>query len=197
VERDDSGSVDVVLQESSVDDGVTSVEKETEAVHLIENTTNLLSRGEKVGKVNCHEIMSDSPQVLEQIQEDDLGVLKGDMCKTLGLSWDERLLDVFTEPVEKWHDKVPSVELLEIPRCVVPLVANRIQRVHHVSAPDQLYHVSGVDNPADEGSRGVHGDMWLNGMPLLITDYVASAAWTATKGDFGYDRGRMIGNWER
>ena len=46
-------------------------------------------------------------------------------------------------------------------------VANRVQRIHDGSEPGQWFHVASEDNPADDGSRGVWSDRWVQGPEFL------------------------------
>ena len=46
-------------------------------------------------------------------------------------------------------------------------VANRVQRIHDDSRPEEWFHISGAENPADDGSRGVLTDRWLKGPAFL------------------------------
>ena len=46
-------------------------------------------------------------------------------------------------------------------------VANRVQRIHDDSRPEEWFHISGAENPADDGSRGVLTDRWLQGPAFL------------------------------
>ena len=46
-------------------------------------------------------------------------------------------------------------------------VANRVQRIHDGSEPGQWFHVASEDNPADDGSRGVWSDRWIQGPRFL------------------------------
>ena len=46
-------------------------------------------------------------------------------------------------------------------------VANRVQRIHEGSSPEQWLHVDSAKNPADDGSRGVWSKRWLEGPTFL------------------------------
>ena len=51
-------------------------------------------------------------------------------------------------------------------------VANRVQKIHSASEPKQWGHVRSSDNPADDGSRGVLSERWLNGPEFLYRELV-------------------------
>lgn len=46
-------------------------------------------------------------------------------------------------------------------------VANRVQKIHDGSRPNQWFHVDSTDNPADDGSRAVLSERWLQGPEFL------------------------------
>ena len=46
-------------------------------------------------------------------------------------------------------------------------VANRVQFIHSATDPSQWSHVPSADNPADDGSRAVQSERWLNGPNFL------------------------------
>ena len=53
-------------------------------------------------------------------------------------------------------------------------VANRVQRIHDGSRPGDWFHVNSSDNPADDGSRGVWSQRWLQGPEFLYNpEFVA------------------------
>ncbi|XP_033120536.1 uncharacterized protein LOC117119763 [Anneissia japonica] len=57
-------------------------------------------------------------------------------------------------------------------------VANRVSRIHSVSAPHQWRHVGTNQNPADDGSRGTSNlERWLSGPVFLLKD---SSEWPKT-----------------
>ena len=46
-------------------------------------------------------------------------------------------------------------------------VANRVQKIHDGSCINQWFHVDSAENPADDGSRAVWSDRWLQGPDFL------------------------------
>lgn len=46
-------------------------------------------------------------------------------------------------------------------------VANRVQKIHEGSYPEQWFHVNSAENPADDGSRGIWSKRWLHGPDFL------------------------------
>ena len=53
-------------------------------------------------------------------------------------------------------------------------VANRVQFIHNVSSPEQWRHCTSAENPADDGSRAVQTQRWLEGPAFLYDDFDAS-----------------------
>ncbi|KAK3890972.1 hypothetical protein Pcinc_005139 [Petrolisthes cinctipes] len=59
-------------------------------------------------------------------------------------------------------------------------VANRVQKIHDGSSPEEWFHIDSAKNPSDDGSRAVWSARWLKGpdflkIPELITEHINSA----------------------
>ena len=86
------------------------------------------------------------------------------------------ITDLSLQKIEKvyWTDSVTVLSWLRSTKCRYhAYVANRVTNILETSNPDQWLHVPGVDNPADDGSRGIMPDQlssdhrWFNGPRFL------------------------------
>ena len=73
-----------------------------------------------------------------------------------------------------WSNSMTSLQYIKNEtRCFQTFVANRVAEIHKTSSPEQWHHISGVINPADDGSRGVSaqyfqvGCHWWSGPKFL------------------------------
>ena len=59
-------------------------------------------------------------------------------------------------------------------------VANRVQFIHSVSSPEQWLHCPSVDNPADDGSRAIQSQRWLDG-PSFLREHVDLSSFSVSR----------------
>ena len=86
-------------------------------------------------------------------------------------------LDLPIDSTTHWTDSLTTLQYIRNKTRRFPVFeSNRITEIHEATSVEQWRHVPGIQNPADEGSRGVsvdyfkEGCRWLSGPEFLWQD---------------------------
>ena len=114
-------------------------------------------------------------------------------------------LDLGTFPVTFWTDSTDVLHWIRNKKQRKVFVQNRVSSILQLTAPEQWYHVKGVENPADLGTRGISlqsmieceqwwkGPSFLRGeAPLTVREDPVNLSSIAKLGDKAEVRPRVV-----